>query len=215
MSDVYAYDHGSLVERSLVCESVVDASELEVDLQGDIRIILGCLILIEFLVLAQEAHRPDAVVDVPEPLDFLVRARVVIRQDDQDKSYTRFLAGLERFHQSVFVPFADGRGPRLGRFGDHIFAKSVIEGFEKFAERWSEKLSVLLRAVWSSHNSQNSPVFQSRSSEHGFVSHIPATFTINDRGLGPFSIIDCWTLQEMTSDIGHFVLQRYAEGILP
>ena len=85
VSDVYAYDQGGLVERSLVLESVLNASELEVDLQSNIRITSDCLTdrqLVEFIGPARDTHRANPVVGIPEPFDLLVRTRVVIRQDD-------------------------------------------------------------------------------------------------------------------------------------
>ena len=82
MNDIFAYEYGALVEQSLGFESVVNAFKLVVDLQGNIRIILDCVtdrLLVGFIVRAQDTQGADPVVEVPEPLDLLVRARVVIR----------------------------------------------------------------------------------------------------------------------------------------
>ena len=75
MSDIFAHDHGALLEQSLVFESVANASKLKLDLQGKNRMILDCLtdrLLVKFIIHAQDTHRADPVLDVPEPLDLLV-----------------------------------------------------------------------------------------------------------------------------------------------
>ena len=96
MSDIFAYDHGALVEQSLSFESVADAFKVEVHLQGNIRMILDCVtdrLLVEVIVRAQDTHGADPVVDVLEPLDLLLRARVVVKQDNEEQSYTPPLFG--------------------------------------------------------------------------------------------------------------------------